>query len=360
MKHKINARKLASESIVLLKNQNNVLPLKKDLKVSLIGPMVKEKDSLLGSWCLDGKKEDVVSIYDGVNSYIPTERMFFSDTSLDDEQLISTYKSDAILLCIGESRKLTGEANSISMIEVSDRVIDLAFRAKSFGKPLIAILCYGRPVAIEKIEPFCDAIIYAWHTGTEAGNAIADILFGEANPSGKLPMSLPRCTGQIPLYYNAPPSGRNVNGYYGNSKLNYHDCSGTPMYRFGYGLSYSRFEITRIIVENTEISLHDIELGSKFKFIVEVENKSFISGGEVIQLYIRDIIASMTRPIRELKAYKKEFFSSNEKKSLLFEIGFNELGFYNSDGEFLVESGDFDIYIGNDCYAENCVKIKVI
>lgn len=362
-KHRENARKLASESIVLLKNINNVLPLKRDIKISLIGPMANNKDSMLGSWCLDGKKDDVVSIYDGVKNQLPLNNISYTDSTLYDDQLYSTYKSDVILLCLGESRKVTGEANSVSMIEVSDSQIDLAIRAKKLGKPVIAILCYGRPVAIERLEPLCDAIIYAWHSGTEAGNAIADILFGTVNPSGKLPMTLPRCTGQIPIYYNFPASGRNVNGYYGNHAndlINYHDCEGTPMYKFGYGLSYSIFRISEITVDNMEIPLSDIERGSKFKFKVQVQNMSSLGGSEVIQLYIRDKIASMTRPIRELKAYKKVYISSGEKKSLQFEIGFKELGFYNIDGEFVVEIGEFDIYIGSDCYAENALKISVI
>ena len=359
-KHRENARKLASESIVLLKNENNVLPLKEDVKVSLIGPMANNKDSMLGSWCLDGKTEDVVSIYDGVKNHLPLYRIGYTESALYDDQLFSAYNSDVILLCLGESRKVTGEANSVAMIEVSDSQIDLAIRAKKLGKPVIAILCYGRPAAIEKLEPLCDAIIYAWHSGTQAGNAIADILFGTVNPSGKLPMTLPRCTGQIPIYYNAPSSGRNVNGYYANSLINYHDCKGTPMYRFGYGLSYSTFEISEISADKTEIPLSDIEQGGKFKFTVQVENTSSVGGSEVAQLYIRDKIASMTRPIRELKAYKKVYISSGEKKSLQFEIGFNELGFYNKDGKFAVEPGEFDIFIGNDCYAENTVKINVI
>ena len=173
-------------------------------------------------------------------------------------------------------------------------------------------------------------------------------------------MTLPRCTGQIPIYYNLEPAARNVNGYYGNCEYkNYHDCDGTPMYPFGYGLSYSHFKISGVTVDRKEITLSEIKNGERFKFSVDIKNISDIAGSEVVQLYARDNVASMTRPLRELKAYKKVMLKPQESKKILLEIGFDELGFYGSNGRFVVEPGEFDIFIGNDSYAEKAVTVEV-
>ncbi len=174
-------------------------------------------------------------------------------------------------------------------------------------------------------------------------------------------MSLPRCTGQIPIYYNPSPAARSCNGYYGKDKgINYHDCDGTPMYRFGYGLSYSKFRIDNIKADKTEITLDELKNGGKLEFKLNLRNLSNIDGCEVVQLYIRDKTASMVRPLRELKGYKKVTVSADDTENVLLEIGFAELGFYNAYGKFVVETGEFDIFIGNDCYADKAFSIRVI
>ncbi len=357
--HRRAARKLAADSMVLLKNESHTLPLKRDCKIALIGDMVHDKENMLGSWCLDGRPEDVVSVYEGVRAYAPHLRATTSHAA--DDQLLMCRDADVIVVCIGESRKVTGEANSVAHLEVSARNIELVKRARLYGKPVVAVLAYGRPVALEELAPYCDAILYTWHAGTQAGEAVADILFGEVNPSAKLPMTLPRATGQIPLYYNVPSSGRYVNGYYDKLTLgaNYHDCDGSPMYPFGYGLSYSNFTITFVGTDRDALAHAAVEAGEGFTLTVKVENNSDVVGCEVVQLYIRDKVASMTRPMRELKAYEKVSVAPHESKEVHFTLGREALGFYGADGTFRVESGAFDIFIGNSCYAP-CVSTLYI
>ena len=357
--HASHARKLAAESMVLLKNSNSVLPLSKNVKVALLGPMSQETDSMLGGWCLDGIKENVVSIYEGFK------------TVLGGENIVDEKNADVIVLCLGEDRYLTGEANSIAKIEIDSCHLEIARKASMLGKPVIALLAYGRPRAIEELEELVDAVIYMWHPGTQAGNSVCDIIFGKENPSGKLPMTLPRSTGQIPIYYNAPPSGRDVNGYYyglerasGSFGLglteSYKDINSSPLHHFGFGLSYSEFELSDFCVDRYKIANSDIISGDTFKVSLFIKNKSDIFGKDVVQLYIRDKVSSSTRPIKELKGYKKISLNPGQKAELCFEIGYNELAFYNAQKEYVVEKGEFDIFIGHDCYADKVLSIETI
>ena len=356
--HDADARKLAGESAVLLKNNNNVLPLSKNAKLAFIGPMIREKASHLGSWALDGKPSDVVSIIEGANSKIENGRILCTDNELHDEQIMNVENAEIAVIAIGESRRITGEYNSVANIEVAEEYIDIARRAKSAGKPVVAVLCYGRPVALKKLEPYCDAILYCWHLGTQAGNAIADVLFGDVNPSGKLPMTLPLCTGQIPIYYNAPRSTHDVNGYYGQG-CSYRDCDCKPMYAFGFGLSYTKFEISDLKVSNSVITLEELKNGKKIMISLVAENTGDFDGQEVIQMYICDKVAEFARPIRELKNYKKIALKKGKSQNITFEIGYEELSFYIGK-EKLVEKGDFEIYMGNSCYADNTIMIRVM
>lgn len=356
--HDRDARTISSESIVLLKNQNGILPLRKNARIALMGPMAEEKTTMLGSWALDGKAEDVVSIAEGLKAGLNGGKVYHKDNCLTDEQLMNIRFADATVVAIGESRAVTGEYNSVASIEVRQEHIDLLRRAKRAGKPVIAILCYGRPVALEELEPYCDAILYAWHLGTQAGNAIADVLFGDVNPSGKLPMTLPRMTGQIPLYYNAPASTHEVNGYYGQGR-SYHDCPCTPMYPFGYGLSYTEFAFENLRVSQTEIPLENLLAGEKIKVIVTVGNIGKADGEEIVQLYIRDKVATFVRPLRELKGYKKVAIEGGKSETVTLEIGAGELSYYCGKVR-TVEKGTFEIYVGNSCYAPLAATIRVM
>ena len=358
-KHAENARALADETLVLLKNEKNVLPLGRSAKVALIGPLVNENRTLLGTWTLDGNPDDVVKIPDAFLSHLNEDgKLICPSTAMQDDQLSYIPQADVVVLCLGESIRSNGEANSLAKIEVPEEQITLAKRAKVYGKPVIAVMCFGRPVAMTELEPYCDAIVYAWHPGTQAGNAITDVLFGDVNPSGKLPMTMPRCTGQIPIYYNAPSSGRTVNGYYGEEG-NYLDCQGTPMYPFGYGLSYTEFQLKDIAISDASISVSELKNGKKLSVSVSIENTGKYDGKEVVQLYIHDKLASMTRPLRELKAFEKIFVEKGKSAACKLEIGYDELAFYNGQREFTVEPGEFEIFVGTDCYADNKLTLTV-
>lgn len=352
-----DAEAMAAESIVLLKNRNGILPLRKNARIALMGPMAEEKTTMLGSWALDGRAEDVVSVAEGLRAKLNGGKVYHKETCLTDEQLMNVRFADATVVVIGESRAVTGEYNSVASIEVRAEHLDLVRRAKRAGKPVIAVLCYGRPVALEELEPYCDAILYAWHLGTQAGNAIADVLFGDVNPSGKLPMTLPRVTGQIPLYYNAPASTHEVNGYYGQGR-SYHDCACTPMYPFGYGLSYTEFAFENLCVSKTEIPLENLLAGEKIRVTVKVGNIGKADGKETVQLYIRDKVATFARSLRELKGYKKVAIECGKSETVTFEIGIDELSYYRGK-ERIVEKGVFEIYVGNSCYAPLATTVQV-
>ena len=361
--HAERARALAAGCIVLLKNEGGVLPLSKNTRVALMGPMANEKNSLLGNWCLDGDPDDVISIAEGIKSKMAEGGVVNgSNTALWDEQLLHLQWSDVAVICIGESRYMSGEAASLAELEISDADVMLAERAKSRGTPVVAVICCGRPRALEKLEKYCDAILYAWHGGSTAGGAIADVLFGDVNPSAKLPITMPRKTGQVPIYYNVPSSGRHVNGYYGEREFeqNYLDCDCTPLYPFGYGLSYSEFEISDLSVSCKNIEYNALKNGKNVNVSVKVKNVSGRDGAEVVQLYIRDRVASMTRPLRELRGVKKVFVRAGETETADFEIDFRALGFYGADKKFDVEKGRFEIYVGNSCYADLAAGIEVI
>ena len=356
--HEKRARELAADCMVLLKNNGHVLPLSKDSRVALIGPMAKERASLLGSWSLDGEETDVVSLYDGMCAAAGMDKIEVSPNDLYDEGLMHIACADAAVLCLGESQRVTGEANSLACIEVPAEQLNLAKRARRAGKPVVAVMCFGRPVAMEELEPYCDAILYAWHPGTQAGNAVADVLYGAVNPCGKLPMTMPRTTGQIPIYYNTPSSGRPVNGYYGQQGC-YHDYPGTPLYPFGYGLSYTTFCYENCRIEQTNLSLEELKGGKTFTIDIDVCNTGELDGKEIVELYIRDRTASMTRPLRELKGYRKILIKAGEKQTVRFEIGFDDLAFYNAQKAFVVEKGIFELYIGKDCYAAKTAELTV-
>ena len=335
-KHIKLAKICADESIVLLKNKNNILPLSKEKSVVVTGPFAHERRSLFGSWALDGDINKVKTISESIVE-IGANVLPIKNNYLWDDCLIPIHKAECIIVALGESSRLTGEANSVANIEIHREQIEYIKRLRSANKPIIAIMCYGRPTALEEIEPYLDAIVYAWHGGTMIGESIASVIYGDVNPSGKLPMTFPRCTGQIPIYYNAPECSRFCNLYYGpiaDHMFSYHDCQGTPMYPFGYGLSYTNFKYEHINCQETSLKLSQIENGKKFKFEIDVKNIGDVKGKEVVQCYVQDTFASMMRPKRELKGFCKTEINPGETKCIIFEIGFEELGFYNNKGKY--------------------------
>lgn len=352
------ARKCAAESLVLLKNDNDVLPLKKDETICVMGSMAFDTKNIIGSWTADADYSESVSVYEGLEA--KSENIIHYNCHIPENDTMSNLlHCDKILIVLGESKSVTGEANSIAKTELSPAQKFVIARAREAGKPIVGVMMFGRPIALENYADNFDAIIYAWHPGAQAGNAIADILYGETSPSGRLPVTLPKYSGQIPIYYNCPPSGRDADGYYNPNAENYRDISGRPLYPFGYGLTYTTFEYGKINIDEKNISLDDIDAGKKVKLSIDIKNVGNFDAAETVQCYIRACKSSMTRPIKELKGFSKLFIPKGECKTAEFEVGFDELGFYNGNGKYVVEPGEYKIYIGKDAWCEDYVSISV-
>ncbi|NMA66552.1 MAG: hypothetical protein GX957_09990 [Clostridiaceae bacterium] len=361
-KHLVMARKMAQESMVLLKNKNGLLPLSKGAKIAVLGPFTYERRSLLGSWTIDGKAEETEHLYNALKETVTGEIRTASFGGLDWDSSGKVMDwADVILLALGESWTATGESRAVSDISISESQKDLIRKAKAAGKKVVGVFFCGRPIAMQGIGEDLDAILYAWHSGSETARAVCDILFGDVVPSGKLPVTIPRLATHIPLYYNVTSSGRPVNCYYGeNAGACYVDSLPTPYYPFGYGLSYTEFEYSKPMVENDCIALEEIKNGKKFKINVSVKNTGKCDGKEVIQLYIHDPVALMMRPLKELKAYKKLNILKGETKTVTFDLGYDDLGYYLSNGDYIVEKGEIEVYIGPDCLTENKAVITIV
>lgn len=359
-KHTEDARALAGESMVLLKN-NGVLPLNKKQKIGLFGPFCYERRSLLGAWTLDGDESATKNFYEAVCDEIGAENVIGkSCTELYDDVHYFANMADTVVLALGESHWTTGENHSVSDISLSKSQVDLIRKMKSTGKKVVGVFFCGRPMALGNVADDLDAVLYAWHCGSETAAAAADIIFGNTVPSGKTPITFPKLPTHLPLYYNITSSGHPVNGYYGEGAVyNYTDSIATPLYPFGYGLSYTTFKYSGLKVNKKEISLENILNGEEFKVSINLKNTGNYNGKETVQLYIRDVAASVIRPIRELKAYKKVFLKKGEQTTVEFSLGYNNLGFYNENGEYLLEKGGFEIYVGENCLTANKTEVAV-
>jgi beta-glucosidase len=349
------ARELAAKSMVLLKNQNDILPLSKENdKIAVLGPLADAKRELMGSWVMDGKEKDVVSIIEGVKSIYEEENLITSTKQLD-EMLIAARKADIVVVALGESHLRTGESANVADIKLPFGQNELIKSLSKLGKPIVAVVCAGRPLAITELEEHADAILYAWHPGIQGGRAVADILFGAVNPGGKLPVTFPRTTGQIPIYYNHKMNGKGFDEYYDiDSRPHYYDISGKPLYPFGFGLSYTEFEYDQIEVDQTEINPDET-----VKVSARVTNTGEYAGEETVQCYLRDCVAAVTRPLRELKAFQKLYLEPGQSRIVEFILGKEELSYYNRSGEFVLEPGEFKVWIGGDCLTDLEVKISV-
>lgn len=351
----------ANESMVLLKNDEGTLPLKKEEPVLYVGPMLHEKHSHLGSWSADGDASRVKSIAEVVKER-KVNALFAESDYLWDGVLPFVRAASAVVVALGESRKVTGEMNSLAKIELPGEQLEFIKKVHGLGVKVIGVMAFGRPIALSDAEPYLDAILYTWHSGTKAPESIVSALYGDVNPSGKLPMTFPRFTGQIPIYYNRDKGGIPLDSYYGESNKrvhSYHDALATPMYPFGYGLSYTEFSYGEISADKTEIALEDLKSGDGFSVSITVKNAGNREGAEVSQLYITDKVSSMVRPMKELKGFSKNSLKPGEEIKLNFFIDYEKLGYYNDEGIFTVEEGDFDIYIGKDSYVKEKITVKV-
>ena len=350
--HLADAKLLADESMVLLKN-NGVLPLKKDTDILLAGPFAEDRRTLLGTWTLDGDAEKTQNFKEALSER--ANGRFEYSAALE-----SGANSDVIVLALGESYTKTGENHSVSDISLEDSQIELIKKARAKGRRVVGVFFCGRPLALENVEEYFDAILYAWHSGSKTAASAADILFGDVVPSGKTPVTFPRKPTHIPIYYNVTSSGRPCNSYYGEGPFySYLDGDSSPLYPFGYGLSYTAFEYGKIECDRAEISLEELENGKKVQLSVTVSNVGDFDGKETVQLYIKDVVASVIRPLRELKDYKKIFLKKGESKRIDFCLGYGDLGFYCEDGEYLLEKGKFEVFIGGNCLCGDPVELVV-
>jgi beta-glucosidase len=352
------AREVASRSMVLLKNERDVLPISKGISsIAVIGPLADNQLDMLGSWSGDGRKEDAVTVLAGIRAKLsPTTKINYAmgcnleSSSVDapaerrllDEAVRAASASDVTVITLGESAEMSGEAASRASLDLPGTQLDLIKAIVATGKPTVVVLMNGRPLTINWVAEHSTAILETWFAGVQAGNAIADVLFGDVNPGGKLPVTFPREVGQVPLYYNHRNTGRPTdqkNKY--TSK--YLDAPVTPLFPFGFGLSYTRFRIS-----NLRVGASSIRPDGRIAVTVEVENTGHRTGDEVVQLYIRRIAASVTRPVRELKGFERITLLPGQKKQVEFILAPEHLGFYNRDMRFVVEPGEIKIFVGSN------------
>ncbi|WP_346859007.1 beta-glucosidase BglX [uncultured Draconibacterium sp.] len=367
------ARETAAHSFVLLKNNKQVLPLKKSGKVALVGPLADSQNNMLGTWAPTGDHSEAITVIKGFNNVIGNDvevlyakganivddtqyaekiNVFGPKVNIDKrspEQMIreavaAAKKADVIVAVVGEASEMSGESASRSEITIPECQKKLIRELSKTGKPLVLVIMSGRPLAISEENELADAILFTWHPGVEAGNAIADVVFGDCNPSGKLAATFPRNVGQIPLYYAIRNTGRPQAGEtFTKFKSNYLDVSNSPLFPFGYGLSYTQFAYSNLQMSSTKLTSE-----GAIQVSVDVKNTGNFDGEEVIQLYIRDVVASITRPMKELKGFKKEMILKGESKTVSFEISEKDLRFYNSQLHFDSEPGEFEVFIGGN------------
>ena len=366
------AREIAGESMLLLKNNDGLLPLAKDQKIILAGPFSQERHSLKGSWSGDGIVNIIATVEEALTE--ATSACGGTVTTVENSPIYDNapaafFKNDGvILLALGEGSLVSGEANSLAEVEISEAQVKLAREAHASGKKVIGVIFGGRPLALQPIEPYLDAMLYAWHCGTETARAVCDILFGDVNPSGKASVTFVKSTGHIPLYYNQLVPSKKANTYYGVENVirntpgacGYLDVPAVPMYPFGFGLSYTTFEISAPRVNKAALTLDEAKNGATFEIAVTVKNTGARKGKETVQLYVHDLIASYVRPQKELKGFDKIELEAGEEKQVVLTLGYDELGFYNERGEYLLERGDFEIFVGDDCLTNNKATVTLL
>ncbi len=366
------AREIAAKSFVLLKNQNNILPLKKSGTIALIGPLADAKENMSGTWSVAadatkykslitalkeaaGSKAKIVyakgSNLDADSAFETRATVFGKSLHRDprpadqilQEALKAAEKADVIVAAVGESAEMSGESSSRTNIQIPQIQQDLLKALLKTGKPVVLVLFTGRPLDLSWESKNVPAILNVWFGGSEAGDAISDVLFGNVNPSGKLTATFPQNVGQVPLFYNHKNTGRPLpeGEWFQKFRSNYLDVSNDPLYPFGFGLSYTSFTYGKPVLDKSQIRKTD-----QLHVNVKVTNTGNYDGEEVVQLYIQDLVGSITRPVKELKAFQKIFLKKGESRNVQFTITNNDLKFYNSELKFDSEPGDFKVYTG--------------
>ena len=376
-------RNMAAHSMVLLKNNNQLLPLKKSGTIALVGPLADNRRNMLGTWSVSGDWNLSVSVKEGIKNVVGNSvniiyakganitddaelanhvNVFGVQADMDsrtpaemiNEAVEAAKKSDIVVAVVGESADMSGESSSRADISIPASQVALLKALSATGKPLVIVLINGRPLTLVWENEHANAILEAWAPGTEAGNAVADVLFGDYNPSGKITATFPRSVGQIPIYYNHKNTGRPFSGT-GSPKFKstYLDESNDPLFPFGFGLSYTKFEYSSIHVSKSSLTGNEKLIAS-----VDVKNVGSYKGEEVVQLYISDPVASVTRAVKDLKGFQKIALNAGELKTVQFEITPEQLSFYNNDLKRVWEAGDFIIQIGTNSSDVKSAKVN--
>jgi len=376
------SREIAAHTFVLLKNNNNALPLKKSGTIGLIGPLANDKNNMLGTWAVSGDPQMSIPVLDGMKNVggsgvnilyakganISDDTLFAkkvnvfgtridvdkrSPAEMLTEALNVANQSDVIVAVVGEASEMSGEAASRTDITIPESQKLLIMALSKTGKPLIVVVMTGRPLALTEENEYATSMLVTWHAGIEAGNAIADVLFGNYNPSGKLSATFPRNLGQVPIYYNHKNTGRPSAPNSPKFQSNYLDVPNTPLFPFGYGLSYTTFSYGDISISKTNAKGNE-----KITASITVTNNGKFDGEEVVQLYIRDVVGSVTRPLKELKGFQKISLKAGESKTISFSISPENLKFYNYNLKYDWEPGEFHIMIGGNSNDVKMAKVN--
>jgi len=343
--------------MVLLKNQGKTLPLDPAKSTVVIGPLGDDQHDMLGPWWGVGRDQDAVTVFDGIKAQSPNTTFVEActivhadppDNTADDVcgsdagfagAVAAAQSADQIVLALGESREQSGEAASRVDIDLPGKQQQLIDAIKATGKPFVVVLFNGRPLTLGRVDASAPAIVEAWFPGVQAGNAVADVLFGKVNPGGKLPVSFPQAVGQIPIYYNHEPAGRpcNVASKWNSRYRDLPTCA--PLYSFGYGLSYSTFQLSNLRLGNTSMAKN-----GKINISVDVTNTAGPKGDEVVQLYLHDPVASISQPVRRLRGFQRVTLDPGARTRVTFTLDAGDVGFYDNRGQFVVESGQIDVY----------------
>lgn len=347
--HRRLAREAAGRSMVLLKNERQTLPLRADLKsIAVIGPLADNRRDVLGTWAARGRPEDVVTVLEGVRARAPAgvAVRYAKGCELDDrstegiaEAVAAARESDVALLFVGEGEMHSGEGHSRSTLDLPGVQEDLVRAVHATGVPTVVVLMNGRPLSIAWIAENVPAILEAWHPGVECGHAVADVLFGDVNPGGKLPVTFPRRVGQVPIHYAHKNTGRPPSDDRFTSK--YIDLPSTPLYPFGWGLSYTQF-----VFDNLRVEPERVPSDGRVAVSVDVRNTGDRAGHEVVQLYVRDEVASMTRPVKQLRGFRRVALRPGESQTVRLELPVGGLGFYDREMKYVVEPGVFRVWVG--------------
>ncbi len=357
-------RKAAGRSMVLLKNDDQTLPLSTTKSTVVIGPLGDDQHDMLGPWWGQGRDEDAVSVLSGITAQNPDTTFVQGCTIADvdppnntpadecgsDEgfaaAVAAARSADQVVLALGESRGMSAEAAARSEIDLPGKQQELIDAVKATGKPFVVVLFNGRPLTLSKVVDASPAILEAWFPGTEGGNAVADVLFGKVNPGGKLPVTFPRVLGQVPIYYNHEPTGRpcDVTQKYVSRYRDLASC--TPQFPFGFGLSYTTFEVTGLSLDHTRISR-----SGRVRASVTVTNTGDVAGDDVVQLYLNDPVASLSQPVRRLRGFERVTLAPGASKRVSFTVDRSDIGFYDNRGKLVVEPGRIDLYAGDSSTA---------